>query len=294
MTLRGPWLRFAFWVHRFRGLPRAERAFSGVTAPCLLRRPLFGLRFAADVSRTPTHRLLYLEGERFIGERFLLSRLVPKGGTIVDVGANIGYYLLLFEKLAGPTGSVVAIEPSAENLPELKRNIAENGFRNVELHEVAVGASRGTVGFRSGINGGIAEATAAAYQVPLLPLDEIVGARRVDFLKIDVEGGEGRVLAGGRSLVRRWHPVVFMEVHPHMLGAYGDTARGVVERLRAEYESVELYENVEDKISPCGKFAVRYLGRDPVRRIADPEAFLASMDAAPPVCTFWAVAKTGK
>ena len=294
MALRWSWLRFAFWVHRFHGLPRAERAFSGVAAPCILRRPLFGFRLAIDVSRTPTQRLLYLEGERFIGERFLLSRLVPKGGTVVDVGANVGYYLLLFEQLAGPDGSVLAIEPSAENLPELKRNVAENGFRNVELREVAVGASNGTVGFRSGINGGIAEASSAAYQVPLMPLDDVVGSRRVDFLKIDVEGGEGRVLAGGGNLLRRWRPVVFMEVHPHMLGTYGDTARGVVDRLRTEYETVELYENVEDEMSAGGKFAVRYLGRDPVRRIADAEAFLASMDAAPPVCTFWAVAKPGK
>mgnify|MGYP001220282825 CR=1 FL=1 len=293
MAARFTGLRFAFWIQRFRALPRAERAFAGVPSPCILRRPLFGFRLAIDVSRTPTHRLLYLEGERFIGERFLLSRLVPPGGAVVDVGANVGYYLLLIEKLAGPTGSVVAIEPSAENLPELKRNVAENGFCNVELREVAVGAGAGTVGFRAGINGGIGDAASSVYQVPLLTLDEIIGARRVDFLKIDVEGYEGRVLAGSRELLRRGRPTVFMEIHPHMLGTYGDTARGVVERLRADYESVELYENIEARLSPFGKFAVRYLGRDPVRRIADVEAFLAALDERPPVCTFWAVARCG-
>lgn len=293
MARRWSWPQFVAWAYRFRTLSCAERVFAGVPAPCILRRPLFGFSLAVDVSRTVVQRMLFLEGERFIGERFLLSRLVAKGDTAVDVGANIGYYLLLLARLVGSGGKVVAVEPSPENLPELKRNIAENKLKNVELHEVAAGSERGTVGFMSGINGRITTATADVNQVPLMPLGDIIGTR-VDFLKMDVEGAEGRALAGARELVRRWHPVIFVEVHPHMLGAYGDTARGVVEWLRAEYDSVEFYENVESRLSAWGKMAVRYARRDPVQRIENPDAFLATMDGHPPVCTFWAVAQNGK
>lgn len=291
MKARFMWLRFAFWIYRFRALPRAERAFEGVASPCILRRPLFGHRFAADVSRTMTQKMLYVEGERFIGERFLLAHLVPRGGVIVDVGSNIGYYLVLFEKLAGTSGRIIAIEPSPENLSELRRNIAENGFRNIELLEVAVGASSGTAGFRPGINGGIGDASSSSYQVAVQTLDEIIGARRIDVLKIDVEGYEGRVLAGSLDVLRRCHPAVFVEIHPHMLSPFGDSARSVVDRLRAEYEEVELYENAESRLTPFGKFAVRYLGANPLRRIPDPEPFMAAMEPVPPVCTFWAVAR---
>ncbi|HQG74003.1 MAG: FkbM family methyltransferase [Kiritimatiellia bacterium] len=293
MAWRWSWLRLVSWVYRFRTLPHAERAFAGAPSPCILRRPLFGFSMAVDVSRAAVQRLLFLEGERFIGERFLLSRLVSKGDTAVDVGANIGYYLLLLARLVGSEGKVIAVEPSRENLPELKRNIAENKLSNVELHEVAAGSERGTVGFMSGINGRITTATATVDQVPLVPLDDIISTR-VDFLKMDVEGAEGRALAGAQELVRRWHPVIFVEIHPHMLGAFGDTTRGVMKWLRAEYDSVEIYENVESRLSAWGKIAVRYACHDPVQRIENPDEFLVSMDVNPPACTFWAVAQNGK
>ena len=134
-------------------------------------------------------QMLYLEGERFIKERYLVKSLVSKGMTIVDIGANIGYYLLMLESVIGENGKIYCIEPSQENLPELKRNIKQNKLDNVELIEAAVGSQKGTVGMKSGINAGVTDADHAPYQVEVDTLGALVSTS-IDFIKIDVEGEE--------------------------------------------------------------------------------------------------------
>src|SRR2546425_519293 len=88
--------KVAFYVNRFRALPRAERLFRDVEAGTFLERPLFGYRYVCDVSRTGPQKLLYLVGERIISEANLVRSLLTPGMTIVDVGANVGYYALMF------------------------------------------------------------------------------------------------------------------------------------------------------------------------------------------------------
>ena len=91
----------------------------------------------------------------------------------------------------------------------MKRNISINRFTNVDLFEVAIGAAAGTVGLHSGINSGVTVTEEGAYQVPLLPLTEVAGDRRVDFIKIDVEGYEGQVLEGAWEIIVRDRPIIF-------------------------------------------------------------------------------------
>jgi FkbM family methyltransferase len=77
--------------------------------------------------------LLYLKGERFLEERCLFRNLVEPGMTVVDVGANIGYYMILFRELVGERGKVVCFEPYRENLKEIRRNRDKNNFGNVSV-----------------------------------------------------------------------------------------------------------------------------------------------------------------
>jgi FkbM family methyltransferase len=76
--------------------------------------------------------LLYLEGERSIAERYLIRGLLSPGMRVVDVGVNIGNYLLMFERGMGPSWKIVCITPSPWNLPGLKENIRSNGFGSVD------------------------------------------------------------------------------------------------------------------------------------------------------------------
>jgi len=276
-------------VWRFRMLPRARRVFRGVSAPCPVERPFFGYRLRLDVSRSDAHRLLYLEGERFIVERRLLSRLVRPGMRVVDVGANIGYYLLMFERFVGPAGSVVCIEPSPPNLEELERNVSANGLSNVMVHRVAVGGEEGTTGLRDGINSGVTDGEDGAYEVPLRTLDSLLD-EGVDFVKIDVEGYEAAVLQGAQQVLARDRPVLFVEFHPHLVTRFGSSLEAVLGAIRPHYGQVSCYE-----LPPAGRggalrtLATRYLGRDPVARIGDLDA-LARECAGGRRRTFWIVA----
>jgi FkbM family methyltransferase len=155
----------------------------------LCSRQMFGGTQLLDLDRSITQRLLYLDGERFVPERILLGELVRTGAHVVDVGANIGYYALLFRQLGGPDAHLTLIEPSEENLPELEATLAENALAEYTLHRCAVGRESGTVRIKRGINSGVTGADADGYDVPVRRLTDLCEGS-VDLIKIDVEGFE--------------------------------------------------------------------------------------------------------
>jgi FkbM family methyltransferase len=281
LRLRLAQMRAFLW--RFRSLALAHGLFDGIGGPRILRRRLFGFELAMDVARGNPQRLLILEGERFVAERQLVRRLLRPGMHAVDVGANIGYYMLLLAQAVGPGGTVSCFEPDPDNLVELERNVRLNGLASVRIHPAAVGAENTTVELRGGINGTVS--AGGELRVPLVRLDSAV-TRPVDFLKVDVEGYEGHVLAGARQILTQDRPNLLLEVHPALL-APPHTVDAMLRELGGLYERMELHEiapeeNLRDKLR------ARYLGHG-VRRVADPEALLAACRVGQREEPFWAV-----
>ncbi|MGX9429205.1 MULTISPECIES: FkbM family methyltransferase [Bradyrhizobium] len=133
--------------------------------------------------------------------RFMERKIGPET-CAVDVGAHIGYFTLLMSKLAR---EVVAIEASPHNYQELSRHVAENGRRNITVVNKAVAASRGQMKlFESKFGGSntgncslIAPRDGSNYS--MIQTDTLIGilgdrAKRVSFIKIDIEGAERPVL----------------------------------------------------------------------------------------------------
>jgi hypothetical protein len=144
--------QLSFWFNRFKTLPRATRLFKNAKPETLLWRKLFGYNFFCDVSRNGPQSLLFLEGERHLPEARLVQSLLKPEFRIVDVGANIGYYVLLFARAIGPNESIIALEPSPENLPELYINISRNGLgKIVEVIDHAVGNRLRLLGYGRGL-----------------------------------------------------------------------------------------------------------------------------------------------
>jgi FkbM family methyltransferase len=222
-----------------------------------------------------------------VAERRLLRRLVRPGQSVADVGANIGYYALLFSEIVGPAGRIACIEPEPDNLVELRRNVEDNRLPQTDVFPVAVGASAGTVSLRAGINGSVMDDGSGEVQVPLRTLDELLVDRRVDFIKIDVEGYEGHVLDGATQLLQSQRPSLFVEIHPGFL-APPYTVDGLLDRLGALYPLVELWE-IAPQATSTEKLRARYLGGG-VRRIADRHALLAACRTGRRPEPFWAVA----
>lgn len=152
---------------------------------------------------------------------------VKQGSVVVDAGANIGYYTLLLARLTGPSGKVIAIEPDPDNFALLKRNVEANGYRNVVLHQKAVGERQGYVklyrSMRNSAQHSLApsEQDAPFVEVELARIDDLV-AGPVDFMKIDVEGAELGAMRGARELLAKSPDLKIMtEFNPRALNDFG-------------------------------------------------------------------------
>lgn len=118
----------------------------------------------------------------------LIKNVVQLGDTVVDVGASIGHFTLLLARQVGATGKVFAIEPTKNQFPYLLENIKNNGYTNVEALNIGASDKNELSTFQ--VNAG-----ARAEQLEGRVLDEIL-PEKVDFIKIDVDGSEPKVLRG--------------------------------------------------------------------------------------------------
>lgn len=207
-----------------------------------------GVRYRLDLHEH-AQRIMYLNlYER--GLRRQMMRLLPRGGCVVDVGANVGFWAVQCAQAVGPDGHVYAFEPNPWAIKRLLHNVRLNQ-RLQPLGEVEVIGS--AVGDREGWAELMASDLAAhASQASLYPpdavketttlqkvavsvtrLDDVV-KRHVHLLKIDVEGHEMAVLRGAERLFRASPPdYLVVEIHPSNLARAGDTGDGLVDRLHA-------------------------------------------------------------
>jgi FkbM family methyltransferase len=191
---------------------------------------------------------LYLGRDYERRERELMSRVIAPGMTVFDVGAHVGYYTRLASSIVGERGRVVAFEPDPHNCELLVQNVRRSGLRNVEVVNVAVGASERSVElFRdpdwAGDHRTHAVAGREAVTVQCTSLDAYCASGiRPDVLKIDVQGAEGEVFAGMRRLLAEAPPrAVFAEFWPRELAAVGtDPAQLVESMCGAGYKPYEV------------------------------------------------------
>ena|SRR5579862_6470282 len=179
-------------------------------------------------------------------ERKLVECIIQPGMTVIDIGAHHGFYTLLASRKVGPNGHVLAFEPSPRERRKLLRHLRLNWCRNVRVESSALGSAQGetdmfvVVGHQTGCNSlrppNTHEPT-YTVRVPILTLDaclERAKIHRVDFVKLDVEGGESEVLKGATSLLERLPRPSFMcEVQEIRTGPWGYPAREIIEFLRA-------------------------------------------------------------
>lgn len=158
----------------------------------------------------------------------LIVRLVRPGQTCLDVGAHKGYFSLMLARLVGFEGRVVAFEAHPENAQMLRRNVKLNGYADVvEVENLAISdTSEGKATLHAGRRSASAEWTIIteadskgrpakpAIAVGQTTLDDYFGSEdHIDFIKIDVEGAEARVLAGAKRVILDQDPVLLIEFH---------------------------------------------------------------------------------
>lgn len=251
----------------FRGKNPGDLAFT--SEPTIVIKEIApGLRIFLDLSDLAI-------GLNVVRDRYEPSEIayvrgaIGPGDSVLDIGANIGFFTLHMASTVGPTGRVYAYEPLDQNAALLQRSIRENGFEErVSLRRHAVGAEPGEaqivfLSLDAGAqNSGGAYLSTTPGELPphhqLLPtrvvtLDGENFARPVRLLKVDVEGAEPLVFRGGRELLSEDRPLVLSEINPGQLAKVsGATPKGLISEMETVgYECVlleygELGERIRD------------------------------------------------
>ena len=181
--------------------------------------------------------------------------LVKPGATVYDVGANSGQSTLHLAIAVGPTGRVVALEPMPQAFRRMAENVRSNGLAQVTpveaaasdedgLAEFALDVDDSTLGRLGGGKTWDLPMRTALIEVKMMRLDSwrTHGWPPPDFLKIDVEGGAGVVLAGAREVLSTVRPPFYIELHDEPEQA---AVRDALQRHRYRAISLE-HGTVED------------------------------------------------
>jgi FkbM family methyltransferase len=173
---------------------------------------------------------------------------VRAGDTMLDVGANIGWFSVFGATLVGSEGRVIAVEPERRNLALLRANVWLNGCSNVSLLPVAAGSRRGFVGLqRNELNRGDHQVGLVGEEVhdlvPIVRLDQLLSGVRLDFVKIDTQGFDHEAIAGLAGCLAASSPTILCEFWPAGLARRGVDALAVAEGYLAMGLSIELLDD---------------------------------------------------
>jgi len=160
------------------------------------------------------------------------------GMVAVDVGAHVGYFTRIFSSAVGPAGKVFAFEPHPVNFGFLKKNTRR--LKNTVLIQAAVASQNGQLTlYESSVGSGSHSLHTGRYpvsqelDVKSVTLDAYFGDRRINLIKIDVEGAELEVLEGAKNILGRSDaPALVIEFAPGVIRSLGFNPADLIRRIR--------------------------------------------------------------
>lgn len=173
----------------------------------------------------------------------LFKKLIKANMTVIDIGANIGYYTLIAAKLVRNTGKVYAFEPEPRNYDLLVKNILINNYTNVIPIQKAVSNKVGKAKLfidkfdfgRHSFSEDTNLNKGGSIEIETITLDEFfentVGSLAVDIIKIDAEGAEGLIVEGAGKILKN-KLKIFMEFFPNGLRNMGTDPLGLLYKLQ--------------------------------------------------------------
>lgn len=260
---------FLDYLLRFCTLNKLSSSFIGRIVPGnylyrqnTYRKFLFkSIHFYLDISDYVGHYLYF--GFRDPAQDELMN-IVKPGMNMLDIGTNIGSTLLQFAKLTGENGFVYGFEPDPINYQICLNNVQLNSFKNLVVANIGLGNEKGayslvvdTEGNRGGNRIKLhADTGKTNTLVQVEKLDDWIKQKmitQIDLIKIDVEGFEYNVLKGADETLRRFLPVLFIELDDTNLRALNSSAAELVTLLQ-NYGYTILHAVSKEKITPTSNF----------------------------------------
>lgn len=150
----------------------------------------------------------------------IFVKFLKKGMTLLDIGANVGWYSLLTAHSLEDKCNIYAFEPFSFNSKLLLASKAKNNFHSINVIQAAAGEETGIVGFgATGSNGECKKLTndidliLNSNTVNMVKIDDIIN-EKIDLIKIDIEGSEYKALKGSINLIKENLPTIFSEFTP--------------------------------------------------------------------------------
>jgi len=186
----------------------------------------------------------------------LFKKIVKKGDTVVDLGANIGYFTLLASSLVGPKGKVFAFEPEPKNYNYLIKNIKLNNYKQTTAFQKAISDKNGmtklficsydtghhTIKQSNGIEAykhGRVLGKEEFIDIETVTLDEFFknNEKSIDVIKMDVEGAEFLALKGMDRVLRVNERIkMFIEFFPLLIKKMGDSPEEFIKKIIQDYK----------------------------------------------------------
>lgn len=177
-----------------------------------------GTRVVVPASLDAITTYVILEQEKwFEKETDFVARWLKPDMTVIDIGANLGVYSLPMARLVGPKGQVFAYEPASETSRLLALGRAANGADNLHIIKAALsdGEREGHLALMASSELNALDSSGRGESVRITSLDAEEKVRNwgeIDFIKIDAEGEEERILAGAQAFFAKRSPLVMFEV----------------------------------------------------------------------------------
>lgn len=217
----------------------------------VIERRVYDYRMYLDLYDRGISKTLALVGKRELEHRYILEKELARGMTVMDIGANIGYYVLMESRIIGKTGKVYAIEPSPSNCELLRKNVHLNDCNGiVEIFQAAVSNKTGEAEFflsdLSNLNTfhpklfrGSGKSKNVSGESIMVKTIDIAGfiqdKQRIDLVRMDIEGHEVEVFESIIKAVkeRKFSAKILFETH---FNKYDDTHHNMRKQL------IELFE----------------------------------------------------
>ncbi len=157
-----------------------------------------------------------------------IRNFLPAGGVFIDVGANKGDFSLVAAKISGDKGTVLSFEPEPENCGWIEKSACINGYKNIFLRQIALSNENGLAPFYLGKKTGWhtllpnqKRRSKKVIDVQVRTLDSLLKEasfnKKIDMIKIDVEGSEIMVLQGAEETLKVNKDIVLLvDIHPRM------------------------------------------------------------------------------
>lgn len=197
----------------------------------------------------------------------LVRKIVQPGDTVLDIGANIGYYSVMLSRCVGERGKVLSFEPMEYYREILDKNIRQNNISNVEIFPFGFSNKETQYKCIRGDSSATIHFYGKQHDFEIIQcktLDAFCMEKKldcVDFIKIDVDGHEPCIMQGGNSFFKKYDPTILLEVAHLYYFKQGTFAWDFYSMLKEQ--GYNIYDedggtpilNLEDFLIKCGNFA---------------------------------------